>query len=43
VSYWFRNDNRLPQARLAIASDIIVGMVGLLLIGFWMLLVIDSD
>jgi len=24
VSYWFRNDNRLPQARLAVASYIIV-------------------
>jgi penicillin-binding protein 2 len=43
VSYWFRNDNRLPQARLAVASYIIVGMVGLLLIGFWKLQVIDSD
>jgi penicillin-binding protein 2 len=43
VSYWFRNDNRLPQARLAIASYIIVGMVGVLLLGFWKLQVIDSD
>ncbi|MGC1613873.1 MAG: penicillin-binding protein 2 [Candidatus Acidiferrum sp.] len=43
MSYWFRNDNRLPQARLAIASYIIVGMVGLLLIGFWKLQVVDSD
>jgi penicillin-binding protein 2 len=43
VSYWFRNDNRLPQARLAIASYIIVGMVGLLLLGFWKLQVVDSD
>src|SRR6266852_4766783 len=43
VSYWFRNDNRLPQARLAIASYIIVGMVGLLMLGFWKLQVIDSD
>jgi penicillin-binding protein 2 len=43
VSYWFRNDNRLPQARLAVASYIIVGMVGVLLIGFWKLQVIDSD
>jgi len=34
VSYWFRNDNRLPQARLAIASYIIVGMIGVLLLGF---------
>jgi penicillin-binding protein 2 len=43
VSYWFRNDNRLPQARLAIASYVIVGMVGVLLLGFWKLQVIDSD
>ena len=31
VSYWFRNDNRLPQGRLAVASYIIVGMIGVLL------------
>jgi len=43
VSYWFRNDNRLPQARLAVVSYVIVGMIGLLLIGFWKLQVIDSD
>jgi penicillin-binding protein 2 len=43
VSYWFGNDNRLPQARLAIASYIIVGMIGVLLLGFWKLQVIDSD
>ncbi len=43
MSYWFRNDNRLPQGRLAIASYIIVGMVGVLLLGFWKLQVVDSD
>ena len=43
MSYWFGNDNRLPQARLAVASYIIVGMVGVLLLGFWKLQVIDSD
>jgi penicillin-binding protein 2 len=43
VSYWFRNDNRLPQARLAVASYFIVGMIGVLLIGFWKLQVIDAD
>jgi len=43
VSYWFRNDNRLPQVRLAAASYVIVGMVALLLLGFWKLQVIDSD
>src|ERR1700689_2356250 len=43
VSYSLRNDNRLPQARLAVVSYVIVGMIGLLLIGFWKLQVIDSD
>ncbi len=43
MSIWFRNDNRLPQARLAIVSYVIVGMIGVLLLGFWKLQVIDSD
>lgn len=43
MSYWFRNDNRLPQARLAVVSYVIVGMIGLLLVGFWKLQIIDSD
>ncbi len=43
MSYWFRNDNRLPQTRLAVASYVIVGMIGLLLLGFWKLQVIDSE
>jgi len=43
VSYWFRNDNRLPQERLAAASYVIVGIITLLLFGFWKLQVIDSD
>ena len=43
MSYWFRNDSRLPQGRLAIASYVIVGMVGVLLLGFWKLQVIDAD
>ena len=43
MSYWFGNDNRLPQARLAIASYFIVGMIGVLLLGFWKLQVIDAD
>jgi penicillin-binding protein 2 len=43
VSIWFRNDNRLPQARLAVVSYVIVGMIGVLLLGFWKLQVIDSD
>jgi penicillin-binding protein 2 len=43
VSYWFRNDNRLPQERLAASSYVIVGMITLLLLGFWKLQVVDSD
>ena len=43
MSYWFRNDNRLPQERLAAASYVIVGMITLLLLGFWKLQVIDAD
>jgi penicillin-binding protein 2 len=43
VSYWFRNDNRLPQERLAAASYVIVGMIALLLLGFWKLQLVDSD
>jgi penicillin-binding protein 2 len=43
VSYWFRNDNRLPQGRLAMASYVIVGMIGVLLLGFWKLQVIDAE
>jgi penicillin-binding protein 2 len=43
VSYWFRNDNRLPQVRLAAASYVIVGIITVLLLGFWKLQVIDSD
>jgi penicillin-binding protein 2 len=39
----FRNDNRLPQGRLAMASYVIVGMVGVLLLGFWKLQVIDAE
>ena len=43
MSYWFRNDNRLPQERLAAASYVIVGMIVLLLLGFWKLQVINSE
>ena len=43
MSFSFRSDNRLPQTRLAVVSYIIVGMIGLLLLGFWKLQVIDSD
>jgi penicillin-binding protein 2 len=43
VSFSLRSDNRLPQTRLAVVSYIIVGMIGLLLLGFWKLQVIDQD
>ncbi len=43
MSYSLHSDNRLPQTRLAVVSYIIVGMIGLLLLGFWKLQVIDSD
>jgi penicillin-binding protein 2 len=43
VSYWFRNDNRLPQERLAAASYVIVGIITMLLFGFWKLQIVDSD
>ena len=39
----FLNDKRLPTERLAVVSYLIVGMVALLLFGFWKLQIIDSD
>ncbi len=39
----FQNEKRLPQGRLAIVSYVIVGMIALLLFGFWKLQIIDSD
>jgi penicillin-binding protein 2 len=43
VSLWFKTDNRLPQMRLTIISYVIVGLMALLLLGFWKLQIIDSD
>jgi penicillin-binding protein 2 len=43
VSYWFRNEHKLPQERLTIASYVIVSVMALLLLGFWKLQVADSD
>ena len=40
---WFKNENKLPQTRLAIASYVIVGMIALLLFGFWKLQVLESE
>jgi penicillin-binding protein 2 len=39
----FQNDKRMPQGRLAVVSYVIVGMIALLLFGFWKLQIIDSD
>src|ERR1700687_2827253 len=41
VSDWIGRDNRLPAGRLAIVSYTIVGMIALLLFGFWKLQVLD--
>ena len=38
-----RNDKRIPQGRLAVASYVVVGMIALLLLGFWKLQILDSD
>ncbi len=38
-----QNEKRLPQGRLAIVSYFIVGMIALLLFGFWKLQIIDSE
>src|SRR2546426_760831 len=43
VSYWFRNDSRMPQMRLKVVSFGIVAIITLLLSGFWKLQVVDSD
>ncbi len=43
VSYWFEDEHKLPQTRLAIVSYATVGLIGLLLLGFWKLQVIDSE
>ena len=43
MSISFQNDKRMPQGRLAIASYVIVGMIALLLFGFWKLQIVDSD
>lgn len=39
----FQNEKRLPQGRLAVVSYFIVGMIALLLLGFWKLQIINSD
>jgi len=42
VSDWQGRDSKLPQGRLTICSYVVVGMVCLLLFGFWKLQVLDS-
>src|ERR1700686_5536306 len=37
------NDKRLPSERLAVVSYVIVGVIALLLLGFWRLQINDSD
>src|SRR6202167_376937 len=39
----YMNDKRLPTERLTVVSYVIVGMIALLLFGFWKLQIIDSD
>ena len=41
--YFLKNDKRLPTERLAVISYVIVGLIALLLFGFWKLQIIDSD
>jgi penicillin-binding protein 2 len=42
VAFGLGNDSRLPQGRLAMVSYVIVGLILLLLVGFWKLQVLDS-
>lgn len=43
VTNWQGRDTKLPQGRLTICTYAVVGMVCLLLLGFWKLQVLDSD
>ncbi len=43
LSTSFQRESRLPQTRLAIISYVIVGLMALLLLGFWKLQIINSD
>lgn len=43
MSLWFQNENRLPQTRLTVISYTIVGLMALLLLGFWKLQIVKSD
>src|SRR6202167_6001782 len=39
----YMNDKRLPTERLTVVSYVIVGVISLLLFGFWKLQIVDSD
>ena len=39
---WNINDQRIPQERLALVSYLSVGLVVLLMVGFWKLQVVQS-
>jgi penicillin-binding protein 2 len=43
LSLWFQNENRMPQTRLTVISYLIVGLMALLLLGFWKLQIVNSD
>ncbi len=43
MSLWFQNENRLPQMRLTVISYTIVGLMALLVLGFWKLQIVNSD
>ena len=43
MTNWQGRDTKLPQGRLTICSYAVVGLVCLLLLGFWKLQVLDSD
>ena len=43
MSLWFQNESRLPQMRLTVISYTIVGLMALLLLGFWKLQIVNSD
>jgi penicillin-binding protein 2 len=43
VSIWVESEDRLPLTRLAVISYFIVGLMALLLFGFWNLQIVNSD
>ena len=43
LSNAFQRESKLPQIRLAVISYVIVGLICLLLFGFWRLQIVDSD